>query len=133
VRDTLSEFIHCFFDKKGELHMMDRERTEKELQEVFEEIQKSYKMLTDNAFTLQERTLELAQSLFDSSSAEVRSQSTQDTLEALANESKTQREELKQLDRKSNQAFMKVLRSPYDEHHHKIEEAQEDLEEATPS
>ena len=113
--------------------MMDRERTEKELQEVFEEIQQSYKMLVDNAFGLQQRTLELAQSLFESSSAEVRSQSTQDTFEVLANEARTQREALEKLDRKSREAFMKVLGAPYDEHHHKVEEAKEDLEEATPS
>jgi hypothetical protein len=32
--------------------MMDHERTEKELQEIFEEIQHSYKTLVDNVFTL---------------------------------------------------------------------------------
>ena len=113
--------------------MMDHERTEKELQEVFEEIHQSYKAMVDNAFALQERTFELAQRLFESSSTEVRSQSTQDTLEALADESRTQRESLEKLLRKSNEAFMKVLRSPYDEHHHKVEEAKADLEEANPS
>jgi hypothetical protein len=34
--------------------MMDRERTEKELQAIFVEIQHSYKTLVGNAFTLQE-------------------------------------------------------------------------------
>jgi hypothetical protein len=112
--------------------MMDHERTEKELQEVFEEIQQSYKALVDNAFALQQRTLELAQRLFESST-EVQAQSTQGTLEALASEFKSQREALEKLHRKSNKAFMKVLRSPYDEHHHKVEEAKADLEEANPS
>ena len=112
--------------------MMDHERTERELQEVFEEIQRSYKSWADNAFTLQERTFELAQRLSESS-AEDHSQSTQDALETLANESRTQREALEKLLRKSNEAFMVVLRSPYDEHRHKVQEAKWDLEEADPS
>lgn len=44
--------------------MMDHERTERELQEVFEEIQRSYKALVNNAFELQEHTLEVAHSLY---------------------------------------------------------------------
>ncbi len=112
--------------------MMDYERTDKELQEVVEEIQRSYKAGMNNAFALQERTLELAQSL-SASQTEARSQSTRDTLEALANESRTQREALETLLRKSSEAFMKVLRSPYDEHHHKVQEDRADLEEASPS
>ena len=43
--------------------MMDHERTERELQEVFEQIQRSYKALVNNAFELHEQTLELAHSL----------------------------------------------------------------------
>jgi predicted transcriptional regulator len=132
LRDTFGDFIRRFFEKKGAIQMMDHERTEKELQEVFQEIQQSYKALVDNASALQERTLELAQRLFESST-EDRSQSTQGTLEALANESRDQREALEKLLRKSDEAFMKVLGSPYDEHHHKVEEAKADLEEASPS
>ena len=112
--------------------MMDHERTEKELQEVFQEIQQSYRTLVENAFALQGRTLELAQRLAEGST-EVRSQSTQGTLEALANKSRSQRGALEKLLQKSNEAFMKVLRSPYDDHHHKVEEAKADLGEATPS
>ncbi len=91
--------------------MMDHERTEKVLQEVFEEIQRSYKACADNAFTLQERPLELAQRLSESS-AEGHPQSTQDALETLANESRTQREALEKLLRRTKEAFMVVLRSP---------------------
>jgi hypothetical protein len=47
--------------------MMDQERTEKELQEVFVEVQRSYKTLLENAFALQKQTLETAQSLFEGS------------------------------------------------------------------
>src|SRR5215211_206695 len=42
--------------------MMDHERTEKELEEIFEEIQHSYKTFADNALALQERTLQFAES-----------------------------------------------------------------------
>jgi hypothetical protein len=71
------------FLRKGAIQMMDRERTEKELQEIFEEIQHSYKTLVDNAFTLQERTLEIARALFESSAQE-KSHHTEATLEELA-------------------------------------------------
>ena len=108
--------------------MMDHERTERELQEVFEEIQRSYKALVNNAFELQEQTLEVAHSLYNSSE-EAHSQSTRATLEALAEQSRSQREALEALVKKSEEAFMKVLKAPYDAHHQKIEEARADLEE----
>ena len=110
--------------------MMDHERTERELQEVFEEIQRSYKALVNNAFELQEQTLEVAHSLYNSSE-EAHSQSTRATLEALAEQSRSQREALEALFKKSEEAFMKVLKAPYDAHHHKIEEARADLEEVS--
>ena len=59
--------------------MMDHERTERELQEVFEEIQRSYEALVNNALEAQKQTLELAHSLYKSS-AEAQSQSTRATL-----------------------------------------------------
>jgi hypothetical protein len=110
--------------------MMDHERTEKELQEIFEEIQHSYKTLVDNAFTLQERTLDLARSLFESSE---KAQGTRAMLEDLALQASHQREEFEKLVRKSNEAYTKVLNTPTDEHHLKVEEAKADLEEASPS
>jgi chromosome segregation ATPase len=108
--------------------MMNHERTERELQEVFEEIQRSYKALVNNAFELQEQTLEVAHSLYNSSE-EAQYQSTRATLEALAEQSRSQREALEALFKKSEEAFMKVLKAPYDTHHQKIEEARADLEE----
>lgn len=110
--------------------MMDHERTEKELQEIFDEIQHSYKTLVDNAFTLQKRTLDFALTLFESSE---KAQGTQAMLEELALQSSNQREEFEELVRKSNEAYTKVLNTPTDEHHHKVEEAKADLEEASPS
>jgi hypothetical protein len=110
---------------------MDHERTEKELHDIFEEIQHSYWTLVDSAFTLQEQTLELARMLFESS-AEV-TPSTQARLEEIADESRSQREDFENLVRISSEAYTRVLNAPTDEHHHKVEEARADLEEAGPS
>ena len=110
--------------------MMDHERTEKELQEIFEEIQHSYKTLVENVFALQERTLDLARALLESP-REVRG--IQATLEELAFQSSNQKGEFEELVRKSSEAYAKVLNTPTYEHHHKVEEARADLEEASPS
>jgi hypothetical protein len=117
--------------RKGAIQMMDHERTEKELQEIFEEIQHSYKTLVGNTLTLQEQTLELARTLFESSAQE-KSHRTQAALEELANQSRSRREEFEWLLRKSSEAYTKVLKAPSEEHH-KVEEAKADLEEASPS
>jgi hypothetical protein len=104
--------------------MMDHERTEKELQEIFDEIQHSYKTLVESTFALQERTLDLAWVLFESPGE---TQGTQATLEELALQSGKQRGEFEDLVRKSNEAYAKVLNTPTDEHHRKVEEAKADL------
>ncbi len=111
--------------------MMDQERTSKELQEVFEEVQQSYSALLDNVFVLQEQTLKLAWSLFENS-AENRAQNTQTILEDLARQSKSQREACETLARTSTVAFLKVLEAPYEDHSI-AEEAKTDLEEAPSS
>jgi hypothetical protein len=110
---------------------MDQERTSKELQEVFEEVQQSYSTLLDNVFVLQEQTLKLAWSLFENS-AENRAQNTQSILEDLARQSKSQREARETLARTSTVAFLKVLEAPYEDHSI-AEEAKTDLEEAPSS
>jgi hypothetical protein len=43
--------------------MMDHERTEKELEMIFAEIQRSYEAFANEAFALQERTLGFARGL----------------------------------------------------------------------
>ena len=108
--------------------MMDQERTEKEIQQVFVEVQRSYKTLLENAFTLQKQTLETAQGLFEGS-LEAQTRSTQVTLASLADQARSQQEALQTLLHKSTEAFRKVMEAPYD-HHHKVEEAKVDLEEA---
>jgi hypothetical protein len=107
--------------------MMDHERTEKELQEIFEEIQHSYRTSMDNAIALQERTLELARGLLENPAGQ-ESQHFRAELDELASRSRGQREQFERLDHKANEAYMKALRAPSD-HHHKVEEARADLEE----
>jgi NTP pyrophosphatase (non-canonical NTP hydrolase) len=111
--------------------MMDQERREKELQEIFEKIQHSYRSLVDNAFMLQEQTLELARTIFESSGQE-KSPHIRGDLEKLADRSRSQREELEELLRTTGEAYTKVLEAPSDEHH-TAQEAKADLEDATPS
>src|SRR5215212_7717779 len=111
--------------------MMDHERTEKELQDVFEEIQHSYKASIDSAIALQERTLELVRELIGNLAGQ-EIESAQATLEDLASQSRSQREHIEKLACKSTEAYMKVLKAPSD-FHHKVEEAKADLEEASPS
>ena len=110
------------------LQMMDQERTEKELQEVFVEVQRSYKTLLESAFELQKQTLETAQSLVEGS-LEANTRNTQATLASLAEQARSQQEALQTLLHKSTEAFRKVMEAPYD-HHHKVEEAKVDIEEA---
>jgi hypothetical protein len=54
--------------------MMDRERQEKDLQEVFESTQASYRAAIENTFALQEQTLEFAQSLLEAPSETLQEQ-----------------------------------------------------------
>ena len=120
-------------EEKGVIkEMMDHERTEKELEEIFEEIQRSYKTFVEGTLTLQERTLRFARELLESSGGQ-ESEGSQAALEHLAEQGRGQREHFERLARKSSEAYMKVLKGPVDEHHHKVEEAKADLEEASPS
>jgi hypothetical protein len=108
--------------------MMDHERTEKELQEIFEEIQHSYRTSIENAIALQERTLEFARGLLENPE----SRSGRAELEDLVDGTRRQRVQLERLTRKAADAYMKVLKSPAD-YHHKVEEARAKLEETGPS
>jgi DNA-binding ferritin-like protein len=114
------------------IEMMDHERTEKELQEIFEEIQHSYNTFMEDVLALQERTFGFARELLENS-ADPEAEGMWATLEELVDKSKAQRERFERLARKSSEAYMKVLEKPIEEHHHKIKEAKADLEEANPS
>jgi hypothetical protein len=112
--------------------MMDHERIEKELEEIFEEIQHSYKIFADDALALQERTLQFARKVLENpASREVSGM--RDTLENLAERSKGERERFEKLAKKAGDAYTRVLKGPVDEHQHKIAEAKSDLEEASSS
>jgi len=97
---------------------MDHERTEKELEEIFEEIQHSYKTFTDGTLALQERTLQFARQLLENVEPQV-ADGMRATLEELADKSKGEREQFERLARKSCEAYMRVLNGPVDEHHRK--------------
>ena len=112
--------------------MMDHERTEKELEEIFGEIQHSYKTFADDTLALQERTLEIARELL-ASSAGREAEGFRATLEELADKSRDERERFEKLARKSSEAYVKVLKGPTDVRHHKVEEAKADLEEVRSS
>ena len=109
--------------------MMDHERTEKELEEIFEEIQHSYKTFADDALALQERILQFARELLENPAGREASEMP-DTLENLTDRSRGERERFERLARKAGEAYMRVLKGPVDEHHHKIAEAEADLKEA---
>ena len=111
--------------------MMDHERTEKELEEIFGEIQHSYKAFIDDTLALQEHALAFARQLLESAVLQEGAEGLRATLEELADKSRGERERFERLARKSSEAYMKVLKGPIDEHHHKVEEAKADLEEAS--
>jgi uncharacterized protein (DUF342 family) len=79
--------------------MMDRERQEKDLQEVFETTQASYQTAIENTLELQEQTLEFVRSLLEARSETLRDQAENNrvTLKALAKWSRRQREAVQKL------------------------------------
>jgi hypothetical protein len=86
----------------------------------------------DDVLALQERTFGFARELLENS-ADPEAEGMWARLEELVDKSKAERERFERLVRKSSEAYMKVLKKPIEEHHHKIEEAKADLEEANPS
>ncbi len=100
--------------------MMDHERYEKDLQEVFEETQRAYQAVIENAFALQEQTLEFARSLLESSMSGLGAQSTShhEALDALAEQSRRQRQAMESLVRESAKSLAEVFQAPFSHHHH---------------
>jgi uncharacterized protein (DUF342 family) len=107
--------------------MMDRERQEKDLQEVFETTQASYRAAIANTFTLQEQTLEFARNLIEAPAETLRVQAENNraTLEALVEQSRSQREAMENLVRESAKVYESLLQSPFSHHqnHPGFEEA----------
>jgi hypothetical protein len=109
--------------------MMDHERQERDLQTIFDATQASYRAAVENAFALQERTLEFARRLMETSAEALQAQdeTNRATLETLTEESRKHREAMENLLRESTKVYESLLRSPYSHHqdHSKFEEAKE--------
>ena len=109
--------------------MMDRERQEKDLQEVFETTQASYRTAIENTFALQEQTLEFARNLLEALPEAQRAQAENHhaTLEALAEQSRRQREAMEKLVGESAKVYESLLGAPFShhQHHSQFEEAKE--------
>ena len=108
--------------------MMDRERQEKDLQEVFETTQGAYRAAVENTFALQEQTLEFARNLLEAPPETLQAQARNNraTLEALAEQSRRQREAMEKLVEESAKVYESLLRAPFSHHQHHPE-----FEEAT--
>ena len=109
--------------------MMDRERQEKDLQEVFETTQGAYRAAVENTFALQEQTLEFARNLLEAPPETLRDQAENNrvTLEALAERSRRQREAVQKLVGEAPTVYESLLSTPFSHHQHhpKFEEAKE--------
>lgn len=95
--------------------MMDREKKDRERQEIFEATWRSYQTAMENAFALQEQTLEFARSLFEAppEARQNHADSSRATLDRLAKQSKRQREALENLVRESTNAYVNLLQAPF--------------------
>ena len=109
--------------------MMDHERQERNLQKIFDATQASYLAAVKNTFALQERTLEFARNLMETSTETLKTQADNNraTLETLSQESEKHREAMENLVRESSEVYESLLRSPFSYHqpHSKFEEATE--------
>jgi hypothetical protein len=101
--------------EQGAIQMMDRERKDKERQEVFEATWRSYRTAMKNAFALQEQTLEFARNLLEGPAETLRAQaeSNRATLDALAEQSRKQRETMERLVRESASAYVNLFRASF--------------------
>lgn len=95
--------------------MMDRTKKEKERQEVFESALRSYRTAVEDAFALQERTLEFTRSLLEGPTEALRAQTTSNraTLDALAEQSRRQQQALENLVREYIKAYANLLQAPF--------------------
>src|SRR5829696_5633788 len=103
--------------------MMDRERQEKDLQEIFQTAQASYQAAIENTFALQQQTLEFARSLIEAPPETLREQAENNrvTLEALAEQSRRQREAREKLVGEAAKVYDSLLSTPFSHHQHHLE------------
>jgi hypothetical protein len=102
---------------------MDRERQEKDLQEVFQTTQTSYQAAIENTFALQQQTLEFARSLIEAPPETLRDQAENNrvTLEALAEQARRQREAMEKLVGEAAKVYESLLSTPFSHHQHRPE------------
>ena len=109
--------------------MMDRERQEKNLQEVFQTTQASYQAAIENTFALQQQTLEFARSLIEAPPETLRDEAENNrvTLEALAEQARRQREAMEKLVGEAAKVYESLLSTPFSHHQHhpEFEESKE--------
>jgi len=107
--------------------MMDYERQERGLQDVFNTTQASYLAAIENTFALQERTLKFARTMMETSADALETQAVNNRamLETLTEESKRHREAMESLVRESAKVYESLLRSllSHHQHHPGFEEA----------
>jgi hypothetical protein len=109
--------------------MMDRERQERDVQEVFDTSKEALWATIENTFALQERTLEFAGGLIEASAeaSQTQAENNRATLEALAEQSRRQREAMEDLVIESAKVYESLLQTPFShgQHHPEFEEATE--------
>jgi hypothetical protein len=109
--------------------MMDHERQQRDLQKIFDATQTSYLAAVENTFALQERTLQFARNLMETSAETLRTQADNNraTLETLTQHSEKHREAMENLVRESTEVYESLLRSPFShpKGHYKFKEATE--------
>jgi uncharacterized protein (DUF342 family) len=116
-------------EQEESIQMMDRERQEKDLQEVFQTAQGAYWAATENTFALQEQTLEFARNLLEAPAETLQSQaeSNRARFEALVEQSRKHREAMETLVGESSKAYESLLQTPFSHHqiHPEFKEATE--------
>jgi hypothetical protein len=109
--------------------MMDHERQQRDLQQIFDATQASYLAAVENTFALQERTLQFARNLMESSAETLKTQADNNraTLETLTQQSEKHRKAMENLVRESSEVYESLLRSPFSHNqpHSKFKEATE--------
>ena len=112
--------------------MMDHERQQRDLQQIFDATQASYLAAVENTFALQERILQFARNLMESSAETLKTQADKNraTLETLTQHSEKHRKAMENLVRESSEVYGSLLRSPFSHNqpHSKFEEATESSE-----
>src|SRR5215211_3047214 len=100
--------------KEETTEMMDHERQERDLQKIFDATQTSYLAAVENTFALQERILEFARNVMESSAETLKSQAENNraTLETLTQQSQKHRKAMENLVRESQRYTRAYFAAP---------------------